>query len=194
LRGSPQGQYGGLYQPRPPEQQSGPGAPPRPPICSSASRTAVINAIRAHLAEFRDRCAGSGRHGVEELLTVVARSKRPASSGDSSCVSPGIRRPNCAGSRRQILEFRPADQGLAPIQRDEHEARRSPRARSGAGYLLWSLPLLIQSPSDQGATSRPGSVLCRKQHSSGGKNRLGNISKQGDRYLRGACSWPARLL
>src|ERR1035438_475340 len=27
--------------------------------------------------------------------------------------------------------------------------------------LLWSLPLLIRSPSDQGATSRPGSVLCR---------------------------------
>jgi transposase len=24
-----------------------------------------------------------------------------------------------------------------------------------------------------------------KQHSSGGKNRLGNMSKQGDRYLRG---------
>ena len=48
--------------------------------------------------------------------------------------------------------------------------------------LLWSLPLLIQSPSDQDATSRPGSVP--KQHSSGGKHRLGNISKQGDRYLR----------
>src|SRR3984893_12179959 len=27
--------------------------------------------------------------------------------------------------------------------------------------LLWSQPLLIQSPSDQGATSRPGSVSCR---------------------------------
>ena len=27
--------------------------------------------------------------------------------------------------------------------------------------------------------------LVPKQHSSGGKNRLGNISKQGDRYLRG---------
>src|ERR1700686_2374925 len=27
--------------------------------------------------------------------------------------------------------------------------------------LLWSPPLLIQSPSDQGATSRPGSVSCR---------------------------------
>src|SRR5882757_4445698 len=26
---------------------------------------------------------------------------------------------------------------------------------------LWSLPLLIQRPSDQGATSRPGSVSCR---------------------------------
>src|SRR6478609_2236939 len=49
--------------------------------------------------------------------------------------------------------------------------------------LPWSPPLPIQGPSDQGATSRPGIVP--KQHSSGGKNRLGNISKQGDRYLRG---------
>src|SRR6266513_5618122 len=34
--------------------------------------------------------------------------------------------------------------------------------------------------SDQGGTSQPGS----EQHSSGGKNKLGSISKQGDRYLR----------
>src|SRR5471032_630111 len=50
--------------------------------------------------------------------------------------------------------------------------------------LLWSQPLLIQIPSDQGATSR-WIGLVPKQHSRGGKNRLGNISKQGDRYLRG---------
>ena len=56
-------------------------------------------------------------------------------------------------------------------------ARCSPR--------LWSQPLLIQSPSDQVGTSRPGLGSCRSSHSSGGKNRLGNISKQGDRYLRG---------
>src|SRR4029077_4443177 len=34
-------------------------------------RTSVINAIRAHLAEF-GIVAPVGRHGVEELLTVVA--------------------------------------------------------------------------------------------------------------------------
>ena len=35
--------------------------------------------------------------------------------------------------------------------------------------------------------------LVPKQHSSGGKNRLGSISKQGDRYLRGAVrGWGAR--
>ena len=35
--------------------------------------------------------------------------------------------------------------------------------------------------------------LVPKQHSSGGKDRLGGINKQGDRYLRG-CSRPARSL
>ena len=44
--------------------------------------------------------------------------------------------------------------------------------------------LLTPGPSDQDATSRPGSGSFPKQHSSGGKDRLGSISKQGDRYLR----------
>ena len=50
--------------------------------------------------------------------------------------------------------------------------------------LLWSPALLIRRRSDQGETSRPGSGSCRSRHSSGGKDRLGSISKQGDRYLR----------
>ena len=50
--------------------------------------------------------------------------------------------------------------------------------------LRWLLVLPIPEPSDQGATSRPGFGLVPKQHSSGGKDRLGSISKQGDRYLR----------
>jgi hypothetical protein len=45
----------------------------------------------------------------------------------------------------------------------------------------WSRPLLTQRPSDQDVTSRPGSGWCQ---SSGGKDRLGSISKRGDRYLR----------
>jgi transposase len=83
-------------------------------------QTAVINAIRAHLAEF-GIVAPVGRHGVEELLNVVA-DPRQAGSGNGPCVSPGIRS-SIAQDQGADTGVRPADQGLAPIQRDEHEAR-----------------------------------------------------------------------
>jgi transposase len=86
--------------------------------------------------------------------------------------------------KEQILEF---DRLIRAWHRSNEVSMRLDEA-PGVGPcwpLLWSLPLLTQSPSDQGATSRPGLVSCRSRHSSGGKNRLGNISKQGDRYLRG---------
>jgi transposase len=82
-------------------------------------QTAVINAIRAHLAEF-GIIAPVGRHGIEELLKVVADPND--SSGNSSCVSVGIRG-SIAEDQGADTGVRPADQGLAPIQRDEHEAR-----------------------------------------------------------------------
>ena len=50
--------------------------------------------------------------------------------------------------------------------------------------LLWLLPLPTQRPFDR-ANFSAWIGLVPKQHSSGGKNRLGGISKQGDRYLRG---------
>ncbi len=49
---------------------------------------------------------------------------------------------------------------------------------------LWSPALLIQGPSDQDGDFSAWIGLVPKQHSSGGKDRLGSISKQGDRYLR----------
>src|SRR5271156_4653975 len=48
----------------------------------------------------------------------------------------------------------------------------------------WSPVSLIRRLSDQVGTSRPGLGWCRSRSSSGGKQRLGGISKQGDRYLR----------
>jgi transposase len=54
--------------------------------------------------------------------------------------------------------------------------------------------VLLRPPRFRGAVADPKSFrsartawigIVPKQHSSGGKNRLGNISKQGDRYLRG---------
>jgi transposase len=70
-------------------------------------QTAVINAIRAHLAEI-GIVAPVGRNGVEQLLGIVAargcpsvcrRSRHPIT--DAEGADPGVR---------------PYDQGLAPIQ------------------------------------------------------------------------------
>ena len=79
-------------------------------------KTSVINAIRAHLAEF-GIVAPVGRHGVEELLTCRRRSERQASARDCSCVSVGARG-SIADVKEQILEFDRLISGLAPLQRD----------------------------------------------------------------------------
>ena len=55
-------------------------------------------------------------------------------------------------------------------------ARRRPRP--------WSQASPMPRPSVRDGTSRLGLDFVPKQHSSGGKNKLGSISKQGDRYLR----------
>ena len=51
--------------------------------------------------------------------------------------------------------------------------------------LLWSLAVADPKSFRSGRNFSAWIGLVPKQHSSGGKNRLGNISKQGDRYLRG---------
>ena len=83
-------------------------------------QTAVINAIRAHLAEF-GIVAPVGRNGVEELLDVVA-------DPDDERVPEVARRVSC-GPRRAAADaegagsgVRSAHSGLASIQRDEQTA------------------------------------------------------------------------
>ena len=55
-------------------------------------------------------------------------------------------------------------------------ARRWPR--------LWSPASPIRRPSARDGNFSAWIGLVPKQHSSGGKDKLGSISKQGDRYLR----------
>jgi transposase len=141
----------------------------------------VINAIRAHLAEF-GIVAPVGRKGVEELLKVVA---------DASDVRlPEIARACVAalGSqlrrlKEQILEF---DRMIMAWHRSNATSRRLDEL-PGVGPALATA--LVASVPDPKAfrSARDFSAwigLVPKQHSSGGKDRLGSISKQGDRYLR----------
>ena len=89
-------------------------------------QTAIINTIRAHLAEF-GIVAPVGRNGVEELLYAVA-DQRTSASPSRARVSRSLGR-----SARQAQGadpgVRPTDQRLAPLERDEPPARRAARRR-----------------------------------------------------------------
>ena len=144
-------------------------------------QTAVINVIRAHLAEF-GIVAPIGRKGVEELLDVVAdpSDKRVPEVARTCLAALGaqLRR-----LKEQILEF---DRLILAWHRS-NEASRRLDAIPGIGPVLATA--LVASVADpkvfrSGRNFSAWIGLVPKQHSSGGKDRLGGISKQGDRYLR----------
>jgi transposase len=144
-------------------------------------QTAVINAIRAHLAEF-GIIASVGRKGVEELLRVVA-------DGNDKRVPDVVRAcldalgTQLLSLKKQILEL---DRMIMAWYRSNETSRRL-HYIPGVGPLLATA--LVANVADPGAfrSGRNFSAwigLVPKQHSSGGKDTLGSISKQGDRYLR----------
>ena len=144
-------------------------------------QTAVINVIRAHLAEF-GIVAPVGRKGVEELLDVVAdpNDDRLPEVARMCLAALGaqLRR-----LKEQILEF---DRMIMAWHRSNDASRRLD-AIPGVGPMLATA--LVASVADpkvfrSGRNFSAWIGLVPKQHSSGGKDRLGSISKQGDRYLR----------
>jgi len=148
----------------------------------------VINSIRAHLAEF-GIVAPVGRKGVTELLRVVAD---PNDGRVPEVARACLAALGCSTAQPEAADFgvRSDDHGLAPIQSNE----QAPSLHSpGVGPMLATA--LVASVVDP-RTFRSGRNfsawigLVPKQHSSGGKDRLGSISKQGDRYLCAACSSP----
>jgi transposase len=144
-------------------------------------QTSVINAIRSHLAEF-GIVAPVGRQGVEQLLGVVANSndKRLPEIARACVAALGAQ---LRVLKAQILEF---DRMIRAWHRS-NEASMRLDAIPGVGPALATA--LVASVADPKAfrSGRDFSAwigLVPKQNSSGGKERLGNISKRGDRYLR----------
>ncbi len=145
-------------------------------------QTAVINSIRAHLAEF-GIVAPVGRKGVMELLHLVAdpSDKRVTDVARACLAALGTQ---LLSIKKQILEF---DRMIMVWHRSDATSKRL-RYIPGVGPMLATA--LVASVADPKAfrSGRNFSAwigLVPKQHSSGGKDRLGSISKQGDRYLRG---------
>src|SRR5947209_4577779 len=118
-------------------------------------QTAVINAIRAHLAEF-GIVAPVGRNGVEDLLNIVA------DCGDKRL--PDVARACVAalGAQLRMLKARilKFDRLIVAWHRSNEASKRLDDI-PGVGPALATPALLIRRPSGQVAISQPGSGSCR---------------------------------
>jgi transposase len=145
-------------------------------------QTSVINAIRAHLAEF-GIVAPVGRNGVEDLLRIVADpSDERLPELARACVA-------ALGSQLrmikvQILNF---DRMITAWHRSNEMSRRLDELPGVGPALATALVASVADPKAfrSGRDFSAWIGLVPKQNSSGGKQKLGGISKQGDRYLRG---------
>jgi transposase len=144
-------------------------------------QTAVINVIRAHLAEF-GIVAPVGRRGVEELLDIVAdpSDKRLLDVARACLVALGAQ---LRSLKAQILEF---DRLIMAWHRSNETSMRLDAIPGVGPMLATALVACVADPKvfRSGRNFSAWIGLVPKQHSSGGKDRLGSISKQGDRYLR----------
>ena len=144
-------------------------------------QTAVINAIRAHLAEF-GIVAPVGRRGVEELLGIVAdpKDKRLPEIARACLAALGAQ---LRVVKKQILEF---DRMINAWHRSSETSKRLDEIPGVGPALATALVASVANPRAfrSGRDFSTWIGLVPKQHSSGGKDKLGSISKQGDRYLR----------
>jgi transposase len=145
-------------------------------------RTQLINALRAHLAEV-GLVAATGVDGLKSLLAIIRE------AGETG---------QLPGPMQQALQ--PLVDQLAALQAQIGQLERSIHAQHRASDVsrrLETIPGIgvIGATAIAATVTEPGAFksgrelaawigLVPRQHSTGGKQTLGSISKQGDRYLR----------
>jgi len=136
----------------------------------------VINAIRAHLAEF-GIVAPVGRNGVEDLLNIVA------DCGDKRL--PDVARACVAalGAQLRMLKARILEFDRIIVAWHRSNDKRLDDIPGVGPALATALVASVADPKAfrSGRDLSAWIGLVPKQHSSGGKDKLGSISKQGDR-------------
>lgn len=141
-------------------------------------QTQIVNAMRAHLGEF-GITVPKGIHNVERLITACSQADLPAPARKAlhlladqlvetqkkiKVLTADIRAEASANEEAQRLQTIP---GIGPIT---------------ASALVSALPDLSDFASGRDLSAWLG--LTPRPHSTGGKERLGRISKMGNRYLR----------
>jgi transposase len=144
-------------------------------------RTMLSNAIRGHMAEL-GIISAKGRNGTAELLEVIANTEDDG--------IPAIARVSLDALARQYAnittEIKAIEKHIHAWHRSCEESRRLEEI-PGIGPLVATA--LVAEVGDWKEFSSGRSLaawigLVPRQHSTGGKERLGRISKQGNRYLR----------
>jgi transposase len=144
-------------------------------------RVQLSNAIRGHMAEF-GLVAPIGREGLRELIKLIVEAGDERVPEEARCclelLSSQLELVNA-----QILE---TDRRIRTSARSTEVGRRLMEI-PGVGPLLASALVACVADPKAFKTGRNLAAwigLVPKQNSSGGKERLGGITKQGDRYLR----------
>ena len=144
-------------------------------------RTMLINALRAHLAEFGIVMA-QGRAGVSTLVALV--------EDDEHDLIPAIAREALLAV---VDQLRAAHERVAAIERKivawhrSNEQSRRLETIPGIGPITASAIAATITNANLFRSGRELAAwigLVPRQNSSGGKERLGHISKKGDPYIR----------
>jgi transposase len=144
-------------------------------------RTMLVNAIRAHMAEF-GIVARVGLPQMKGLLAVIA--------DEADGRIPSLARSCLQGLACQLMslehEIAAAEQRIHAWHRSNAVSRRLETIPGIGPITAGALAATITDPSlfKSGRELAAWIGLVPRQNSSGGKERLGRISKQGDPYLR----------
>jgi transposase len=144
-------------------------------------RTQVINALRAHLAEL-GIVAAQGREGLKQLLTIVADEKDARLPIDARASLIVL-----AAQLQALQTMIGSMERRLLVQHRANEASKRLESVPGIGTIGASaIAATVTDPKAfrSGRDFAAWIGLVPRQDSTGGKQKLGPISKQGDRYLR----------
>ncbi|MGC2834693.1 MAG: IS110 family transposase [Methylocella sp.] len=144
-------------------------------------RTQVINALRAHLAEL-GIVAAQGREGIKDLLRIIASeqdARLPVDAHTSLVV--------LAAGLRAVQTMIGSIEKRIIVQHRSDEASKRLRSIPGIGIVgATAITATVTDPKvfRSGRDFAAWIGLVPREDSTGGKRKLGPISKRGDQYLR----------
>ena len=144
-------------------------------------RTQLINALRAHMAEL-GIVAAQGREGVKELLKIIASehdARLPVDAHASLVVL-------AAGLQALQMMIGSIERRIIAQHRSDEASKRL-RSIPGIGIVgATAIAATVTDPKvfRSGRDFAAWIGIVPRQESTGGKQKLGPISKRGDQYLR----------